>query len=314
MQQEDHLQHTLSNSIPKNIVICIPAFNEESHIPEIIERCKRYGNKVIVYDDGSIDNTENVAMIAGASVIRHSVNKGYGAALATLFNEAKLNNADIVVTIDSDGQHDPDQIPAIIEPLLKGDSDIVIGSRFLQKSDQDKIPKYRSMGIKAITSVTQRASYRTITDSQSGFRAYNRSALQQIHISESGMAISTEILLRAKEKNLRIKEVPITVRYDLGTTSTHNPFVHGIAVLANVLQHLSLKHPLLFYGLPGIFFLIVAAFFTNYALDIFSSTRFVSTNLILVSIGLAVVGVILLATGAIVYTLIALFKGKVKDL
>jgi hypothetical protein len=127
------------------------------------------------------------------------------------------------------------------------------------------------------------------------------------------MEVSTEILLKAKEKNLRIIEVPITVNYQLERTSTHNPVTHGIRVFAHVIQFISLRHPLLFYGCPGIALLLIAAIFTNDALELFSKTRFVSTNMILIAVGLAVVGAIFLATGAIVYTLVALFKGKLKE-
>ena len=127
------------------------------------------------------------------------------------------------------------------------------------------------------------------------------------------MAVSTEILLRAKEKNLLTTEVPITINYDIKDTSTHNPISHGIGVLYSVFQFVSLRHPLAFYGLPGIALLGVAAFFMKNALHLFSTTGYVSTNMILISVGIAVVGVVLLATAAIVYTLIALLKGKIKN-
>ena len=127
------------------------------------------------------------------------------------------------------------------------------------------------------------------------------------------MAVSVEILLRAKEKNLLTTEVPITINYDIKDTSTHNPISHGIGVLYSVLQFLSFRHPLAFYGLPGIVLLGVAALFLRNVLHLFSTTGYISTNMILVSVGIAVVGVILLATAAIVYTLIALLKGKIKN-
>ena len=126
------------------------------------------------------------------------------------------------------------------------------------------------------------------------------------------MSVSTEILLRASEKKLSIIEVPITINYDLKDTSTHNPISHGVSVLYSVLQYLSLRHPLAFYGLPGIALLGVAALFLRNALHLFSTTGYVSTNMILISVGIAVVGVILLATAAIVYTLVALLKDRIR--
>jgi glycosyltransferase involved in cell wall biosynthesis len=298
----------------KNIVICIPAYNEAQHIADIVQKAKKFGTEVIVYDDGSDDDTSNIAKGSGAVTIRDPVNRGYGAAIGALFQTAKSRSADIMITLDSDGQHDPDQIPQLLEPILTNSSDIVIGSRFLEQGDARKVPRYRSFGIKAITKVACVGSYSNITDAQSGFRAYNKRALARMDLFEEGMEVSTEILLKAKEKNLRIAEVPITIKYNSGRTSTQNPIIHGMKVLAHVLQFISLRHPLLFYGLPGLGLLITSAFFIHDVLDLFSRTRFISTNMILVSVGLAVVGAIFLATGAIVYTLVALFKGKLKEL
>ena len=294
------------------ILVCIPAFNEAKTIAEVIMKSKKYADTVIVYDDGSTDDTYEVANSAGATVIRNPENKGYGVAIRSLFQAAKEQNADIMVTLDSDGQHNPDQIPQLIEPLLKQRFDMVIGSRFLDSNDKEKVPRYRSFGIKTITKLTQAASYSGITDSQSGFRAYNKNALSKINLFEDGMAVSIEILLRAKEKKLLTTEVPITINYDVKDTSTHNPISHGVGVLYSVLQFISLRHPLAFYGLPGIALLGVAAFFLKNVLHLFSTTGYVSTNMILISVGIAVVGVVLLATAAIVYTLVALLKDRIK--
>jgi glycosyltransferase involved in cell wall biosynthesis len=301
------------NSKPEpRILVCIPAYNESKNVVEIINRSKKYAEGIIVYDDGSTDNTSELAKTAGATVIKSPKNTGYGTAIRALFQAAKDQNADIMVTLDSDGQHNPDHIPRLVEPLLTQNYDIVIGSRFLSKDDKEKIPRYRSFGIKTITKLTQSASYSGLTDSQSGFRAYNKNALSKINLFEDGMAVSTEILLRGREKNLLATEVPITINYQADDTSTHNPISHGVGVLYSVLQYISLRHPLAFYGLPGIALLGIAALFLRNVLHLFSTTGYVSTNMILISIGIAVVGVILLATAAIVYTLIALLKGRIK--
>jgi glycosyltransferase involved in cell wall biosynthesis len=301
------------NSSPNTrVLVCVPAFNEAKTISDIVIRCKKYADEVIVYDDGSTDNTHEIAAAAGATVIQSLENKGYGVAIRSLFQASKEKDADIMITLDSDGQHNPDQIPPFIEQLKQG-FDIVIGSRFLRTDDKEKVPKFRSIGIKTITRLTQTASYRGITDSQSGFRAYNKNALSKINLYEDGMAVSTEILLRADEKKLLVAEVPITISYNTRDTSTHNPITHGIGVLYSVFQFISLRHPLAFYGLPGIALLGIAAYFIKHALNLFSETGYVSTNLILISVGIAVVGVVLLATAAILYTLIALLKGRIKS-
>jgi glycosyltransferase involved in cell wall biosynthesis len=292
------------------ILVCIPAYNESSKIGKIVNTARAYASEVIVCDDGSTDDTAKEAQTAGATVIRHSVNKGYGSAIKTLFRTAKENNADVMVTLDADGQHDPDQIPNVVEPILNEGFDIVIGSRFLNTHDREKVPSYRSFGIKTLTLLTKAASYRNITDAQSGFRAYSKAALSQIQLNEGGMAISAEILLRASRQNLSIKEVPATVIYDIQGTSTMNPISQGATVLRSIFQFVSIRHPLLFYGVPGIIMLVFATGFFAQALAIFSETRYVSTPLVLLAIGASVIGVLLVITGIILYTVTAVLREK----
>ncbi len=298
----------------KRLLIVIPAFNEETSIAEVISKAKAFSPEVLVYDDGSSDNTADVAEKNGAIVIRNTRNRGYGRALNTLFQTAIIMKVDFVITIDSDGQHDPDQIPRFLQPLIENKADVVIGSRFLTSEGKLNVPKYRSLGIKTITKFTQTGCFDKITDATSGFRAYTINSLSKLHLVENGMAISTEILLKADEYNLRIVEVPITTKkYDVNDSSTHNPLRLGWVVISHVIKFLSLKHPMLFYGIPGLVFLILSSFFMYGALDLFSTTRYVSTNLIIISIGLALFGIILLATGAIAYTIVSLFKGKMTN-
>jgi glycosyltransferase involved in cell wall biosynthesis len=301
---------TSNSNHDSKILVCVPAFNESENISKIVELSKKYATSVIVYDDGSTDDTFELASVAGATVIKSTKNTGYGSAIRALFQAAREQDADIMITLDSDGQHDPDQIPDIIGPIKHG-FDIVLGSRYLREQDKVKVPKIRSFGIKTITKLTQSASYKGITDSQSGFRAYSKNALSKINLFEDGMSVSTEILIRASEKKLSVTEVPITINYDIKNTSTHNPITHGIGVLYSVFRFVSLRHPLLSYGLPGIILLGIAAYFMKNALNLFSQSGYVSTNMILVSVGIAVVGVVLLATAAIVYTMVALLRGRV---
>lgn len=298
------------------ILVCIPAYNEARSIADIIRKAANHSSDVIVYDDGSTDNTAEVADAAGATVIRDRKNKGYGFAIQRLFKAAAEKGADVMITLDSDGQHDPDEIPQIVGPILNERFDIVIGSRFLRnnKKQQNKIPTYRNLGIRTITRLTQSASYSQVTDAQSGFRAYSKNALSKISLFEDGMAASTEILLRAREKNLVIKEVPISINYDIEKPSTHNPISHGVGVLYSVIQFISLRHPLAFYGIPGIAFLIIAVGMLNYGMMVYGSHRHSSVEYIVSAVGFGVVGIVLLATGAILYTIIALLKGRIKDL
>jgi glycosyltransferase involved in cell wall biosynthesis len=295
------------------IIVCIPAFNEAERITDIIARAKQYSSDIIVCDDGSVDSTYKVATSAGATVIRHPSNKGYGAAIKTLFQAARERHADIMVTLDSDGQHDPNQIPAVIRPILEDGFDVVIGSRFLRGDDLRKVPSYRSIGVKTITKLAQLTSYGNLTDAQSGFRAYGRKAISMIDLTEEGMAVSTEILMRAGQSNLLIKEVPITIRYDIEGASTHNPILHGGGVVLSIIRFLSIYHPLSFYGIPGIAFLLVAAYYATTALELFSATRYVSTPMIILSVGSAVIGAMLLVTSVILYTLSALIRERIRN-
>ena len=296
---------------PSSIAVGIPAFNEAKNIRDVIKKAKLYCDNIIVCDDGSVDDTAKVARSEGAVVIKHPKNQGYGSAIKTLFDYARKEKYPVFVTLDSDGQHDADDIPKIVNPIFRGKADIVIGSRFLKNTPTNNVPKYREIGIKTITKVIKAAAYNDLSDSQSGFRAYSKDAISKKVISEAGMAVSTEILLKAKEKNLSILEVPIQVRYDADNASTHNPLSHGLSVLTSVFRYASVKHPLSFYSLPGFVMLLTSIFFIGWALEIFSGTRFVSTNMILLSVGFAVIGIVMIATGIILYTMTILIRGKV---
>ena len=293
------------------VLVCIPAYNESNTIRDIVIKAKNYASEIVVYDDGSTDNTYDIAKAAGAdSVIRSSRNGGYGVAIRTLFQAARERNADVMVTIDSDGQHNPDQIPDVIKPIIEEGFEIVVGSRFLNFKDTQRVPRYRSLGIKTITRLNQSASYNNITDSQNGFRAYSKNALLKLNLFENGMPVSSEILLNAKQKKLSVKEVPITVSYDVQRSSSQNPILHGAGLVFTLMQFISLRHPLASYGIPGIAFLVIAAIFANTALDLFSKYGSVSTIPIMVSVGSGLLGAVLLITSTILYTLSALLKGS----
>jgi len=310
MEKVQFKESTSNLNSNSKIIVCVPAYNEAKNIGNIVQVARNHADEVIVCDDGSSDNTTKLAKQAGAVVINHPKNCGYGKTIRTLFQTALERNADIIVTIDSDGQHDPEQIPTIIEPILKNEFDIVIGSRFIDHKDEIKVPFYRSFGIKTITKFTKQASYKNLTDAQSGFRGYSRHAIETMNLVEDGMRISTEILLRAGSKKLAITEVPITVNYDVENTSTHNFLSHGMGVLFSVIQFISLRHPLIFYGLPGVALLAVSGYFTYNALELFSATRFISINMILLSITATIIGIILLTTGSILFTIaVMLTKG-----
>jgi len=284
-----------------DIVIGIPAYNEEKNIAAIILKLKKITEKIIVCNDGSTDLTEDIASKLGAIVINHETNMGYGSAIRSLFQKAKELGAEILVTFDADGQHRTNDIKTVIEPILKNQTDIVIGSRFLDIDD--KVPEYRKFGIKVITKVTNASINQKLTDSQSGFRAYTKKVLSEINPSEYGMGVSTEILIKASSKGFKIVEVPIKVLYD-GKTSTHNPVSHGTSVLFSTMKFTSIEHPLQFYGIPGIVLSGIGLFFIVWIIQYFADFGNFPPVLALIAIGTTILGAVFLVTAIILYSLV----------
>jgi glycosyltransferase involved in cell wall biosynthesis len=236
-------------TVPQNITVVLPAYNEEVAIGSIVLLTCKYADSVIVVDDGSSDRTADVARKAGAEVIVHEVNKGKGRALKTGFTAAVALGADIIVTMDSDGQHNPADIPKLVEPILKGEADMVNGSRYLNGLDKNT-PAYRRVGQTILDEVTNLNSGLHITDSQSGFRAFAASTKDVFRFNARGMAIESEMLADAGHHGLRITEVEIGVRYDVDG-STENPIKHGFGVLMMVLKDIEFNRPLYYLTLPG---------------------------------------------------------------
>jgi glycosyltransferase involved in cell wall biosynthesis len=292
------------------IVACIPAFDEEASIAKVIARAQKHVDKVVVVDDGSTDDTALIAEALGAVVVRHERNLGYGAAIRSCFSAARDLKADVIVTLDADGQHEPDQIPRLIEPVSEGLADIVVGSRFLGASNKTQAPGYRQAGIRILTRFTEAASRTQFTDAQSGFRAYSRKAFEEIVPTEQGMGVSVEILMKGVEHNLRILEVPATVEYKGLETSTHNPLYHGLDVLASVIKFTSIRHPLLFYAGLSAIALSISIAFGAWAVDLYSKTGVLVTNIALIAIAFGLVGILAFFVAAILFTLISVIREK----
>ena len=287
------------------IVIGIPAYNEEKNIASLLIKLKKISQTIIVCNDGSTDLTGKIAKELGATVIEHEKNSGYGSAIKSIFLKAHEIDADVLVTFDADGQHRIEDINVILEPIKNNIADIVIGSRFLNNNQE--IPKYREIGIKAITKLTNVTGGTKITDSQSGFRAYNKRILDKIIPQESGMGISTEILIKAQKAGFKITEVPITILYE-GDTSTHNPISHGSSVILSTLKYVAIDRPLVFYGIPGIIFLLVGLAFGVWAIQIYSEEGQLITNIALIGVSGAIMGTILIQTATILYSIVSVVK------
>ena len=213
-------------------VAIIPAYNEEVALGSIILRTLQYVDEVIIVNDGSDDKTVDVAKLAGAEIINHATNLGKGEALKSGFSA--IGDADVVVTIDADGQHNPDEIPSLIKPIIEDGADLVNGSRYMN-GPEDNTPAYRRVGQQVLDNATNISAGIKVTDSQSGFRAFSPAACKVFRFYDTGFGIESEMLVDVAEAGLKIVEVPITVRYDVDG-STKNPVTHGVGVLLKIIK------------------------------------------------------------------------------
>lgn len=239
--------------------VAIPAYNEERAIGSVVERASEYADEVLVVDDGSTDRTADCARSAGATVVEHGGNEGYGAALQTAFSEAHRCGVSRLVLLDGDGQHDPDDVPALLEALRETDAEVVIGNRFADGAVSD-VPLYRRAGLHAVNFLTNVSigslrSHSRIGDTQSGFRAFGERAIASLARDENlsdGMDASTDVLYHARERGYDVEEVGTAIAYDVEDANSQNPFLHGLVLVSNVLQTVERDHPIAILGVPGL--------------------------------------------------------------
>ena len=286
------------------IVVGIPAYNEEHTIASVVLKAQAYADRVVVCDDGSSDMTAEIAERLGAEVIRHERNFGYGCTIRSLFTRARELGADVLVTLDGDGQHDPSEIPQVVKPVVEGVADIAIGSRFVDERLAYIVPWYRRAGIKFITRLTNSSAKYGVKDAQSGFRAYSRSAIESLHLVENGMGVSVEILLNAKKEGLRISEVPARCKYDSRVKRhSQSAISHGAEVVMSLVRLIVEERPLMVLGIPGILFLAAGVFFGVWMLQIYAAERQIMTNVALASIAFTLIGFFILSTAITLYAI-----------
>lgn len=230
------------------IVAVIPAYNEERSIGNVIARAQQHVDEVLVIDDYSSDSTRIIAQLMGATVIRHDQNAGKSAALKTAFKWAVARQVDVLVTLDADGKHNPDEIPGLIKPILWQEADLVNGARFLE--GHDGVPVSRRIGQVIATFAVNVNSNVKVNDSQSGFRAFSKKCFEVFEFNSIGMGIESEMIADAAAAGLRIKEVPITCCYDVDGSSS-NPITYGLDALNSIVDQLEHRHSLLYLGVPG---------------------------------------------------------------
>jgi len=282
---------------PVETIAAVPAYNEASTIESVILEASRHVDRVVVIDDGSDDDTVARAEAAGATVIAHAENRGYGAALKTAFRTAVENDAEQLVVLDGDGQHDPADIPELLAEQRRSGAEIVVGSRFAPGAETD-MPAYRRVGLTTINVLTnlslgvvRRESW--VNDTQSGFRVYSERAIETLVNDDTigdHMDASTDILYHAHHHDHEIAETGIDISYDVEAGSSHHPLVHGFVLLSNILRTIERERPITMIGLPGLA-LVVLGLLAGY----WSVVDFAATGT--VPLASAILGTVLLLLG-----------------
>jgi len=287
------------------VVVGVPAFNEEKTIARVVLEAQKHADVVVVCDDGSTDLTGEIAERLGADVVRHEKNSGYGVAIKSLFERARELGADVLVTLDGDGQHDPAEIPHVLKPIVDGVAEVVIGSRFIDVRGAGEMPLYRRFGAKLITKMVNGSAKNGVSDAQSGFRAYSRKAMERLRFVEAGMGASVEILLEASKNDLKIIEVPSSCRYRNGAaaTSTQHPVSHGMGVVMSIIRVIVEEKPLIILGIPGILFLLAGIGFGVWMLQLYALEYRIVTNIALASLSFVLIGFFMLSTAITLYAI-----------
>ncbi len=237
-------------------VVIIPAYNEEKTIGEVVKEAKGYADEVIVIDDGSTDNTVNVARRTGAKVYSHSVNRGLGPSILDGYREALKRKADIVIQIDADGQYSTEEIPKLLDPILKERADMVLGSRF--SGTIEEMPRTKRFGNKLFSRITSFSAGVKVSDAQTGFRAMRRELLEDV-IPTGTYTYTQEMIIRAAREGYRIAEVPVHFKKRKFGKSRliSGVFPYGTRSLSIMLKTFREYRPMVFFGVPGAIMMIL---------------------------------------------------------
>ena len=287
-------------------IVIIPAYNESATIASLVLLSLQHVTTVIVVDDGSQDKTAEVARLAGAQVYSLPKNEGKAAALMKGFHEATLQNPDIIITLDGDGQHDPDEIPVMVKPIHDNIADCVIGSRFLETGHH--VPVHRRVGQVILDHTTN--SGMSYSDTQSGYRAFGRQTYSHLlAIKSHGYNIELDMIDVLVKADLRITEVPIHVRYD-GLPHIHkkNPVLHGLDIVAFIFGSAGYQRPLLCFGLPGIISLFIGVMLGFVGFNIYDTTKIFPISYAMMSVLLIISGLLLGMTALILNAIDVIIK------
>jgi glycosyltransferase involved in cell wall biosynthesis len=288
------------------IVAVIPAFNEELTIGSVLLLSAKHVSQCIVVDDGSSDRTSEIVRRAGATAIVLPENRGKAYALFKGLDAVRILKPDIVVLLDADGQNNPAEIPTLIAPIINGEADLVIGSRFL--STTSDIPAYRKIGQKTLNYATNMQSEYEGTDSQSGFRALSKKSLDYFDFTSEGYNIESDMISHFMQKGLVIVEVPISVRYDVPNKHKKNPLAHGYDIIANIIGEIGYRRPLMFFGSLGILCILAGATAGFWAISFYYLNNMLPFGPTIAAVLFVILGMLLLVSGLILNSLIAIMK------
>lgn len=293
------------------VLVGIPAYNEAETIEEVVSEVTKYGDEVLVVDDGSTDGTKQLAEEAGATVVAHSRNRGYGNALRTIFKEAAKRDADHLAILDADGQHQPDNVPDLVSTLDEREADIAIGSRFANGGDTNA-PLYRRFGLFVVNTLTNVSlgvvrPRSWVSDTQSGFRVYNNEAIEAIadNVDEigGGMDASTDILYQAHREDLDVIEEGVHIDYKVANGSHRHPVRHGFVLVSNLLRTIETERPITLVGIPGVVSILIGIGFAYWALSMFVRTGVFPNGVAIVAIAFGLLGTFATFTAIILHAL-----------
>jgi glycosyltransferase involved in cell wall biosynthesis len=301
--QVNDIDDTLSE---KGICAVLPAFNEELVIGSVVLRTKQYVYRVIVVDDGSSDRTAEVAKLAGAEVIQLEHNTGKAYTILLGLRRARETGCTVAVMLDADGQHDPREIQRVAGLVNAGKADLVIGSRFLEKNGA--IPAYRQVGQKILDIFTNLGAKSKVTDSQSGFRALSRKALDNLDFKSDGYNIESDMIAHFSTVGLSIMEVPISVNYDVPNKHKKHPLTHGVGVLTRLVNLIGYRRPLLLFGIPGILFIIIGIVTGTLAFSEYTATSTFPFLLSIVCMMFLIMGILMAGMGLLLNALLMMMN------